>query len=513
VLVSVKILEEFTPDQGALFEFRVKDTGIGIPLERQSALFQSFTQVDSSTARKYGGTGLGLAISKRLAETMGGQVGLESAPGQGSTFWFTARLGYADAMAPSEASLLQMTSLQGKHALLLDDNPLNMRILDKQVKRWGMQTVCFDRAQLALDWLATNDTDIVITDMHMPVMDGLSFTQALRTTKPKSHIMLLTSGTAPTGEVAKIFDGVLLKPYRAAQLFDCLTRSGALTPVLHTELPPRPVIAKNQRILVADDNAVNMKVALAMLAKLGYDAASATNGQEAVQCVAQSLQSGSTEPPFMAILMDANMPVMDGYTAARHILAAHGRSAPPIIALTASVMEEDRQRCLDAGMQGFLPKPLRIDELSQCLGQYLNTTLDALVVDIGIEDAAAEVKTNASLQAVMDWNYLLQFKTYDDAALTMTRELIALFIADIPKRLAAITQAMQSRNAHALHEAAHALKGAAGNVGAISLAQACTTVEQLSQQTPWPETLPSHVANMADLAQQTHAALLHAPLV
>jgi signal transduction histidine kinase/DNA-binding response OmpR family regulator len=512
VVVGVKILEEFTPDQGALFEFRVKDTGIGIPLERQSALFQSFTQVDSSTARKYGGTGLGLAISKRLAETMGGQVGLESAPGEGSTFWFTARLGYADAMAPSEASLLQMTSLQGKHALLLDDNPLNIRILDKQVKRWGMQTVCFDRAQLALDWLATNDTDIVITDMHMPAMDGLSFAHTLRTTKPKSHIMLLTSGTAPTSEVAKIFDGVLLKPYRAAQLFDCLTRSGALTPVLHTELPPRPVVAKNQRILVADDNAVNMKVALAMLAKLGYDAVSATNGQEAVQWVAQSLQSESAEHPFMAILMDANMPVMDGYAAARHILAAHGRSAPPIIALTASVMEEDRQRCLDAGMQGFLPKPLRIDELSQCLGQYLNTTFDALVVDIGIEDAAAEVKTSASLQALMDWNYLLQFKTYDDAALTMTRELIALFIADIPKRLAALNQAVQSRNAHVLHEAAHALKGAAGNVGAISLAEACTTVEQLSQQSPWPETLPSHVAKIADLAEQTHAALLHAPL-
>ncbi len=504
VVVSVKILEEFTPSRGALFEFRVSDTGIGIPLERQSALFQSFTQVDSSTARKYGGTGLGLAISKRLAEVMGGQVGLESVPGQGSTFWFTARLGYADAMAPSEASLFQMTSLHGRHALLLDDNPLNMRILDKQVKRWGMQTVCFDRAQAALDWLAINDTDIVITDMHMPAMDGLTFAQTLRKTKPKASIMLLTSGTAPTGEVAQLFDGVLLKPYRAAQLFDCLTRSGALTPLLEPETPQPEVELKNQRILVADDNLVNQKVALAMLTKLGYETVTAINGQEAVQCVAKSLQPGAS--PFAAILMDANMPVMDGYAAARHVLVTHGKSAPPIIALTASVMEEDRQRCLDAGMRGFLPKPMRIDELSQCLTQYIPVPGSA---------PAAKLATNpatAPAQPLMDWNYLLQFKIYDDAALTMTRELIALFHADMPQRLAALNQALQPRDAPALHEAAHALKGATGNVGAVKLADVCTTVEQLSQQSPWPDDLSVHVGYIADLAEQTLEALQHAPL-
>ncbi len=507
VIVSVKILEEFTPSQGALFEFRVKDTGIGIPLERQSALFQSFTQVDSSTARKYGGTGLGLVISKRLAETMGGQVGLESAPGQGSTFWFTARLGYSDTMDPSDASLFQMTSLQGKHALLLDDNALNIRLLDKQVKRWGMQTVCFDRAQPALDWLGKNDTDIVITDMHMPAMDGFNFAQILRQTKPDARIMLLTSGTEPVGEVAKMFDGVLLKPYRAAQLFDTLTRSGKLTPQHQPQALQPAVAAKNQRILVADDNAVNLKVALAMLTKLGYEAVTAINGQEVVQWVAKSLQPQSGAVPFAAILMDANMPVMDGYAATRRILAEHGALTPPIIALTASVMQEDRQRCLDAGMQGFLPKPLRIDELSQCLAQYIDVSRYSPAADM-----PAQTNSPSALQTLMDWSRLDEFKSYDDTALTMTRELIALFIADIPKRLAALTQAVQSRNTHALHEAAHALKGAAGNVGAVSLADACTSVEQLSQQSPWPETLPTQVARLADLAEQTQAALLHAPL-
>ena len=371
VVVSVHMLQEFAANKPATLQFRVKDTGIGIPLDRQSALFQSFTQVDASTARRYGGTGLGLAICKRLAEIMGGQVGVESAPGEGSTFWFTAQLDYADALDPSESSYFQMVSLNGKSALLMDDTALNLRILNKQVKRWGMRTTLFERAQPALDWLAHNTVDMVVTDMHMPDMDGYEFAKTLRASQPNAYIVLLTSGMAPTGEVAKMFDAVLLKPYRQSQLFDALVRAGAFQLAPQALQSPTPITSKNQRILVADDNAVNIKVVQAMLTKLGYEATIARNGHEAVACVAQSMSNPAGQPAFAAILMDANMPVMDGYAASKKILAVYGKAAPPIVALTASVLEEDRQRCLDAGMQGFLSKPLRIDELSAALVQHI----------------------------------------------------------------------------------------------------------------------------------------------
>ncbi len=269
VVVTSQLLEDFTADKGALIEFRVKDSGIGIPADRLSALFQSFTQVDASTTRKYGGTGLGLAICKRLAHIMGGDVGVESVLGEGSTFWFTARLAYADTPDHSQSSMFEMASLNGQRAVLVDDTPLNLRILDKQFKRWGMQTVLFERAQEALDWLAHNKVDLVVTDMHMPDMDGQTFTQTLRSRTPDVHVVLLTSGTMPTGEAAKVFDARLLKPYRQSQLFDALTRITSKLPHSRTATEAVAVVIKNQRILVADDNAVNLKVALAMLTKLG----------------------------------------------------------------------------------------------------------------------------------------------------------------------------------------------------------------------------------------------------
>ena len=355
---------------GALIEFRVKDSGIGIPKDRQGALFQSFTQVDASTTRKYGGTGLGLAICKRLAEMMGGSVGLESEAGHGSTFWFTARMQFSDAPDQSETSILELASLEGKLAVIVDDMPVNIQILEKQLKRWRMFTVAFSHAPDALQWLGSRAADVVITDMHMPEMDGIMFAQALHKIKPKMQLVLLTSGTLPTTSEASEFAGRLLKPYRQSQLFNILARilyaqSAQLMPAAVTL--PKKVAAKNQTILVADDNLVNIKVASSMLAKLGYESVSVMDGQQAADSVAASLQAGGKR--FAAVLMDANMPVMDGYGAAQQILARFGADAPPMIALTASVMQEDRQRCLDAGMPGFLPKPLRLDELSAALSQ------------------------------------------------------------------------------------------------------------------------------------------------
>jgi signal transduction histidine kinase/DNA-binding response OmpR family regulator len=511
VLVSIALLKDFEPGSKALFEFRVKDTGIGVPAERQSALFQSFTQVDASTTRKYGGTGLGLAISKRLAEIMGGQVGVESTLGEGSTFWFTAQLDYSDTPDQSQNSMLEMASLRDKTAVIIDDTALNLRILDKQLKRWGVHTTLFERAEPALEWLKKYTVDVVITDMHMPDMDGQVFAQNFRQFKPDAHVVLLTSGTMPTGDAAKVFDARLLKPYRQTQLFDALTRLVVNPLTGSAAVVQREVVAKNQRVLVADDNSVNLKVALAMLGKLGYEAATALNGREAVDLVAQSLSRLPGTKPFAAVLMDANMPVMDGFTAARLILSTHTTQAPPIVALTASVLEEDRKRCLDAGMVGFLPKPLRIDELSEALARYAlaDTAAEKILMTatLGPQSTAPTQATQAAQLVLMDWSRLEQFKEFDDDDRTMTREVIALFVADAPQRAEDVLLALHASDSAALSHAAHALKGAASNVGATALTDACFSLEQSCLQGQWPQDAGDKVALIAELAYKTIEAL------
>lgn len=513
VVVSAHVLEALTPQQGALIEFRVRDTGIGIPPDRQSALFQSFTQVDASTTRKYGGTGLGLAISKRLAALMGGTVGLESTPGEGSTFWFTARLGQADTPEASPLASLHLVSLSGKQVAVVDDTPVNLRILDKQLRRWGMVPTLFERAAEALVWLQTHAVDVLVTDMHMPEMDGQTFAQTLRARSPATPIVLLTSGTMPTGEQARVFDARLLKPYRQSQLFEAIARVTSVPGAITTIAKPAPAAARNQFVLVADDNAVNLKVALAMLTKLGYEAATCINGREAVELVDASLRTGSGETPrqYAAILMDANMPVMDGFAASRQILASHGAAAPPIIALTASVLEEDRQRCLEAGMLGFLPKPLRIDELLEALARYARQPEvqgTSKIIAADATPAGAEgVNRDESLQVLMDWSRLEQFQEFDDEDRSMTREVIALFASDAPTRMDDIRAALAAFDSGALSRAAHALKGAASNVGAQALSDACFTLEQSCLQGQWPADAAQQVAAMSGLTSQTCQAL------
>ena len=514
VVVSARMLENFSLNQGALIEFRVRDSGIGIAPDRQAALFQSFVQVDASTTRKYGGTGLGLAICKRLVKLMGGRVGLESVPGFGSTFWFTARLGHAEAPEVAMLSALHLVSLAGKQVAVVDDTPLNLRILDKQFRRWGMVPVLFERAAEALDWLAAHPVDVVISDMHMPDMDGLSFARLLRERMPATPIVLLTSGTMPMGEQARLFDARLLKPYRQSQLFEALARVTSPPEAIEKIARAEPIAVRSQLILVVDDNPINLKVALAMLAKLGYEAVTAVNGCEAVDLVTDSLRTGPGTLPrlYAAILMDANMPVMDGLVASRIILAAHGTSAPPIIALTASVMEEDRQRCLEAGMIGFLPKPLRIDELSEALVRYARQPghKDATKI-IADNDLSAKQEVPSALQSgpvLIDWSRLDQFREFDDEELNMTREVVALFIAEMPTRTNDICCALADCDSAVLSRAAHALKGAASNLGARALDGACAVLEQSCQQGRWPADAAAQVAALTALADKTCQSLL-----
>jgi signal transduction histidine kinase/DNA-binding response OmpR family regulator/HPt (histidine-containing phosphotransfer) domain-containing protein len=523
IVVSAHLKEDFdenrvidgVPTRGALIEFRVRDTGIGIPLARQSALFQSFTQVDASTTRKYGGTGLGLAICKRLATMMGGEVGLESEQDQGSTFWFTARLDYSDPPDTSESSLLELASLEGKLAVIVDDTPVNLRILEKQLKRWKMNCVAFTEAQDALTWLGSRDADAVLTDMHMPGMDGLMLAQGLRRIKPKLPLVLLTSGVLPTGEDAALFVGRLLKPYRQAQLFNILARSLYVTQdqdvPIEAVLPVQTQV-KGQTILVADDNPVNLKVVVSMLSKLGYESVMVMNGQQAVSSVSASLQAGGKR--FAGILMDANMPTMDGYAAARAIIATHGKAAPPIIALTASVLEEDRQRCLDSGMVGFLPKPLRMAELEESLIRYARPYDSSQAPEAVTQEAQELVYSDAPAPyqlaqdvPLMDWSRLEQFKEFDDEERSMTKEVIALFLQDAPGRRVDILSSLETNDAAMLSLRAHALKGAASNVGAVALSDACSHLEHTCKVSGWPSDVVAQIELVDELTDATLQAL------
>ena len=531
IIVTAHLKQDFdakrvidgVPAVGALVEFRVKDSGIGIPKERQSALFQSFTQVDASTTRKYGGTGLGLAICKRLAQLMQGEVGLDSDVGHGSTFWFTARMNYSDAPDASETSVLELASLEGKLALIVDDMPVNLQILSKQLKRWKMNVVSFSRAPQALEWLAVRDADVILSDMHMPEMDGVMFAGALHQIKPRMPMVLLTSGTLPTDAEGRHFQAKLLKPYRQAQLFNILARiiyaqTGGIVASTSPKVAAPSIAHKGQTILVADDNLVNLKVAVSMLTKLGYESVTVKDGQQAVSSVAASLQAGGK--PFAAVLMDANMPVMDGYASAQAIIAAHGSAAPAIIALTASVLEEDRQRSLEAGMIGFLPKPLRLDELSQSLEQHARATVVeaynamysiALSVDSmsasELKHAQDAVSEPAQEAVLMDWSRLDQFKEFDDEQRSMTREVIGLFIQDAPGRRDDILASLGTTDAALLSLRAHALKGAASNVGAVALSEICSVLEQACKTSGWPVDAAQQINRINTLTDQTLAAL------
>ncbi len=354
--------------------FAVHDTGIGLTPEGMGRLFQSFSQADSSTTRKYGGTGLGLAISRHLAELMGGRMWAESAgPGHGSTFSFTIeapiaeapRVGLRDFVGPQP-------ELRGKRLLVVDDNATNRRVLALQADKWGMASRATESPAEALRWLVAGEAfDAAILDMHMPEMDGLELAGRVRALRAELPLMLFSSlGRREAGDSEGLFGAYLMKPMRQSQLFDALA-----TLLLH-DIPERPAAPAKPtldpgmaarhplRILLAEDNVVNQKLALRLLQLLGYRADLAANGAEAI---------GSVErQTYDVVLMDVQMPEMDGLEASRRITAQWAAAQRPrIVAMTANAMQGDREMCLAAGMDDYLTKPIRVDQLVEALEQVV----------------------------------------------------------------------------------------------------------------------------------------------
>jgi GAF domain-containing protein/DNA-binding response OmpR family regulator len=358
-----------------ILQFSVRDTGIGLSEEGMSRLFQSFSQADSSTTRKYGGTGLGLAISRRLAEMMGGLMWAESkGAGKGSTFSFTIQAATVELPEAKRREYTGMQSeLRGKRVLVVDDNATNRHILNMQTSKWGMTTRDTHSSRVALEWLQNGDTfDVAILDMHMPEMDGVELAKRIRQRNANILLVLFSSlgrREAGVNAEADLFAAYLTKPIKQSQLFDTLAglfreskardEKSLLSTTERVKLDPEFATRHPLKILLAEDNAVNQKLALRLLEQMGYRADVASNGLEAVESIQRQI--------YDVILMDIQMPEMDGLDATRNIRKLTSLKQPRIIAMTANAMQGDREMCITAGMEDYISKPIRVNELQEAL--------------------------------------------------------------------------------------------------------------------------------------------------
>jgi CheY-like chemotaxis protein/HPt (histidine-containing phosphotransfer) domain-containing protein len=489
--------------------FAVRDTGIGIPPERMDRLFQSFSQVDVSTTRRYGGTGLGLVISKRLSEMMGGTMWAESQVGQGSTFHFTI-------VAPAAPSPLRVDvqgledRLRGKRVLIVDDNAANRQILTHQVEAWGLLAQATGVPMEALEWIRRGERyDLAILDMQMPEMDGLMLANAIRQYRDASTLplaMLTSLGQRKEDPQAGVdFVAWLTKPIKSSSLYNALVgvfaaqprrvREPAATARFDTQLAQRVPL----RILLAEDNAVNQKLALQLLRKMGYRADVAANGLEVLDALRRQA--------YDVVLMDMQMPEMDGLEASRRICQEWtAAQRPRLIAMTANTMQGDREACLEAGMDDYVGKPIRVDELQAALercGPWLReragwasaaepapdgATPAALTEPMepdGVAPAppAERVEPDGAApappaepidRAVLEGLRELQVPGEPD----LVAEFIRLFRDETPPLLAALRAGVGQGQADQVKKAAHTLKSSSANLGAHQMAALCAELEQ-----------------------------------
>jgi signal transduction histidine kinase/CheY-like chemotaxis protein/putative methionine-R-sulfoxide reductase with GAF domain len=368
--VEVSAKSEEVGDRVQL-EISVRDTGIGIPPDQMSRLFQSFSQADSSIARRYGGTGLGLAISKRLAEAMDGSLTAESSgvPGEGSTFRVKVRLPSAPASALPSVPVRHPIDLGGRTALIVDDNATNRRILSTQLARWQMKVRDTASPEAALKMLSSGEEfDVCLLDLFMPGMDGVALADAIRAAKPKHLPKLILVSSAAMREHGAAVDALLSKPVKPSALYDALVTvlsgiEGRFKLERAPEVSADPEMARRHplRILLAEDNAVNQKLAVRLLQNMGYTADFAGDGLQAIKALEAT--------DYDVVLMDVQMPELDGLEATRRIRKQWPDRQLHIVAMTANAMAGDRDACLAAGMNDYVSKPIRPAELAAALGK------------------------------------------------------------------------------------------------------------------------------------------------
>ena len=471
--VVVKVTVEHESDGDVKLRFEVRDTGVGIPADKLDQLFEAFTQADSSTTRKFGGTGLGLTISRRLTEMMGGEIGASSEEGCGSTFWFTAVL---ERGSGESTATVDYGSVRGRRVLIVDDNETNRLILQRQLTSWGCEHAAVESGEAALAELraarsAGRPYEIVVLDMQMPEMSGAEVGRQIKNDADlgDTRLIMMTS-MGRRGDVKRFeelgFSAYLTKPVKPSQFFDCLA---TVTQETTQDLQPRRIMTEHNlaprsqgprlRVLLAEDNKTNRRVATLMLGKLGHEVRAVENGREAIAALEQE--------EFDVVLMDVQMPELDGLSATRRIRAGETAAQDPqipIIALTAHAMTGDRQECLAAGMSDYVAKPIDRQELARALKRCATGAADPEPLT---EPAPA------SGPAVFDRHEALE-RLEDEALL---EQLLEEFMADVVQQLAAIGQALAEEDAPAVRRTAHALKGAAANVSAGALSAAAARIE------------------------------------
>nr|WP_052324773.1 response regulator [Hassalia byssoidea] len=472
-------------------QFAVRDTGIGIPKEQIKRLFKPFSQVDASTTRRYGGTGLGLAISKRLSKMMGGWMWVESCVDIGSTFYFTL---------VAESAFSEMVDLQGlqsnlvgKRLLVVDDSAINRQIIALQAYNWGMIVQAAKSGLQALEFITSQEQfDIAVLDMHMSEMDGLSLAERIHSLpgcEEMPLVILSSVGKITQKELgAKAeFIAVLSKPIRQSHLYDVLIRLLCRQRICVLPLPFSAPIFNSRisqelplRILLVEDIALNQKVALQMLQRLGYRADVANNGLEALTALRRQ--------SYDLVFMDVQMPEMDGLEATRHICEEWSQCDRPwIIATTAHAMQGDKEQCLSAGMNDYISKPIRVEALIQSLENYKRLRQSDFTSAIETSDvnqeklALRQEIVSQDVTPAIDAETFQGLKQMTGNNAEMMAEIIDSYLEDAPQRLSAIASAVEQKDAALLRSTAHSLRSLSVTIGAMPLAQLCSQLEAMGR--------------------------------
>ena len=465
ILVSIE--GRGLPSRRHEVHFAVRDTGIGISPERMGQLFKSFSQLDTSTTRRYGGTGLGLAISKRLVEMMGGTIWAESQPGQGTTFHFTIEADQGGSSLARAYLQERSSPLTGKRILIVDDNTTNRRILVKQTLLWGMLPSAAAAGVEAMDLIRHgNAFDVAILDMSMPEMDGLELALEIRKYRDAEMlplIMLTSMSQRPKMDLLERigFSAFLNKPIKASQLFDVITDALGVREAKLPEPAPRPSYDATLgrrlplSILVAEDNAINQRVILRLLERFGYRADAVANGTEVLEALDRQ--------SYDLILMDVQMPEMDGLEATRRILQRFsGHARPRIVAMTANALAGDRDICLAAGMDGYIAKPVELKQLQAILESMASPSAE--FVQPGRQKLEGHLDRSR-----IDTLRMMQ----DENNPRLVDNLIDMFRADAPASLAAIERAVTEGNPKQLEQLSHRFLSSLGNLGLIGMCALC----------------------------------------